>query len=86
MSKFKVSALLLLVSLIAGSSFAAEKGKYPGYLDTPIITGQKWRVHDANRPQPPVITPGKPSTQEKVGSAPSDAYVVFDGTNLDQFE
>lgn len=87
MNKYKTSALVLLVlGLLTGSLFAADKGKYPGYLDTPIITGQKWRVHDANRPQPPVITAGNPSTQEKVGSAPSDAFVVFDGKNLDQFE
>lgn len=78
--------MILMTALMAGGLVAADKGKYPGYLDTPIITGQKWRVHDANRPQPPVITPGKPSTQEKVGTAPSDATVLFDGTNLDQFE
>ncbi len=87
MKSLKSNAIVLLVlAFVAVSSQAAEKGKYPGYLDTPIITGQKWRVHDANRPQPPVITPGQPSTQEKAGTAPSDATVLFDGTNLDQFQ
>ena len=46
-----------------------------GYDDTPLLPGGKWHVHDGNRPQPPVVTPGcccKP---------PSDAIVLFDGTN-----
>ena len=40
-----------------------------------------WRVHDRNRPNPEVVTPGKTSTE-----APSDAIPLFDGHNLDQFE
>lgn len=31
----------------------------PGYRDTPVIPGQKWRVHDADRPRPRVVDPGK---------------------------
>jgi len=49
-----------------------------GYDDTPFLPGGKWRVHDGARPQPPVVTPGC-----CCGSAPSDAVVLFDGTNLD---
>ena len=41
-----------------------------------------WLIHDRLRPQPPVVTPGVPSTQERVGTAPSDAVVLFDGQNL----
>lgn len=33
-------------------------------------------------PQPRVVTPGTPGTQEKAGTAPSDAVVLFDGTDL----
>ena len=47
-----------------------------GYDDTPMLPGSKWRVHDANRPQPRVVTPGT------FGQPPSDAVVVFDGTDL----
>ena len=36
-------------------------------------------------PQPPVVTPGEFSTQEKVGSAPSDAVVLFDGKDLSKW-
>lgn len=45
-----------------------------------------WEIHDPNRPKPPVVDPGKPSTQEQVGKAPSDAIVLFDGSNLDQWQ
>lgn len=48
-----------------------------GYRDTPYLPGGEWRVHDADRPVPPVVTPGV------AGAPPSDALVLFDGTNLD---
>lgn len=51
-----------------------------GYDDTPFLPGSKWRVHDGNRPQPRVVTPG-----EKFGDPPSDAVVLFDGTDLSQW-
>lgn len=38
-----------------------------------------WAVHDENRPQPPRVEPGTFSTQEKQGTPPSDAIVLFDG-------
>lgn len=41
-----------------------------------------WLGHDRNRPLPPVVTPGSPSSQEKAGRAPSDATVLFDGTDI----
>ena len=56
-----------------------------GYQDTPIIPGTKWHVHDGERPQPKVVTPGDPSTQEKAGTAPSDAVVLFDGKDLSKW-
>ena len=48
-----------------------------GYTDTPYLPDGKWRVHDLNRPHPRQITPGATP-----GAAPSDAIVLFDGTNL----
>lgn len=50
-----------------------------GFDDTPLIPGTKWHVHDGQRPQPPVVTPGRESTQESPGTAPSDAIMLFDG-------
>src|SRR5215469_18168261 len=50
-----------------------------GFQDTPMQPDGKWHVHDPARPQPPIVTPGKFSTQ---ATAPSDAIVLFDGTDL----
>ena len=60
-------------------------GKVEGYTDTPLLPGGKWHVHDPNRPQPTVITPGTFSSQEKPGQPPSDAIVLFDGKDLSQW-
>ena len=46
----------------------------------------KWEIHDRNRPLPPVVTPGMPSTQDSVGTAPSDAMVLFAGKDLSKWE
>lgn len=51
-----------------------------GYQDTPVLPSG-YHVHDGERPQPPVVTPGTASTPEKAGAAPSDAVVLFDGTD-----
>ncbi len=41
-----------------------------------------WKVHDWNRPRPAIITPPTASTQDKAGTAPSDAIVLFDGSDM----
>ena len=51
-----------------------------GYRDTPVIPGQKWKVHDADRPAPRRITPGA-----NYGEPPSDAIVLFDGKDLSKW-
>src|SRR5829696_8289258 len=51
-----------------------------GYSDTPVLPGQKWRVHDIQRPRPRIVTPG--STP---GAPPSDAIVLFDGKDLSKW-
>ena len=53
-----------------------------GYTDTPFLPGGLWRVHDADRPQPPVISPATPAA-DTPASAPSDAQILFDGSSLD---
>lgn len=79
------SALLSVITVIAitpaiSQAQAAEKPSPVGYSDTPVIPGSKWKVHDIDRPAPEVVAPGK-----KVGDAPADAIVLFDGTNTDAF-
>ena len=73
---------LLLTALLASTTFADDLG----YTDTPIIPGTKWHVHDSGRPQPKVITPGDHTTQEKAGTAPSDAVILFDGKDLSKWK
>jgi len=52
----------------------------PGYHDTPLLPDSAWRVHDDQRPQPPVVTPSTMS------APPSDAVVLFDGSDLLSWE
>lgn len=78
--------LTILSASIATVAFADDKPAKPlGYQDTPIIPGTKWHVHDGERPQPKVVTPGEPSTQAKVGTAPSDAVILFDGKDVSKW-
>ncbi len=68
--------LLAFLALgLAGVVLAHQEHKI-GYQDTPLIPGTKWHVHDGLRPQPRVVQPGE------AGSPPSDAVVLFDGTDL----
>jgi hypothetical protein len=53
-----------------------------GFQDTPLQPDGKWHVHDPARPQPPVVTPGKFS---ELAAPPSDAIVLFDGTDTSQW-
>ncbi len=45
-------------------------------------TPPRWKNHDVKRPERPIITPAVVSTQDRAGEAPSDAVVLFDGTDL----
>ena len=53
-----------------------------GYNDTPILPDSEWHVHDGDRPQPAIVPPG---TQESLGGAPSDAVVLFDGSDTSKW-
>ena len=57
----------------------------PFYGDAPD-EHHPWAVHDRNRPQPKLVTPGTFSTQDQPGRPPSDAIVLFDGADLSKWE
>ncbi len=59
---------------------AAAAGAQQGYKDTPILPGQKWHVHDPDRPHPRSLAPGA-----MPGAPPSDAILLFDGRDLSQW-
>ncbi len=42
-----------------------------------------WKAHDLKRPAPPVVTPGESNLPLR---APSDATILFDGTDLSQWQ
>ncbi|MGE0143994.1 MAG: family 16 glycoside hydrolase [Planctomycetota bacterium] len=75
LSPVLLAALSALLSTTPLASQEGEKPK-PGYTDTPIIPGQKWRVHDPERPYPPVVDPGPATGPAPV---PADAVVLFGG-------
>ena len=81
---FQALAACLLAGACCILVHAAQK--IDGFTSTPMQPGGKWHVHDPNRPQPAVVTPGTPSTQETPGKAPSDAVVLFDGKDLSNFK
>jgi hypothetical protein len=72
------AATLIALSAIGADGPATAKPKL-GYKDTPMLPGGRWHVHDGDRPLPPIVTPGSASTQDKAGTAPADAVVLFDG-------
>jgi len=57
-----------------------------GYKDTPILPWCGYHVHDPDRPAPKIVTPTEPDTTGKTGKAPTDATVLFDGTDLRQWQ
>jgi hypothetical protein len=85
---FASLAIVVLLASFAGCAEpnAAPEQKKPEVIQWVEADGQKWMVHDTNRPVPPVITPGEASCDGKVGIAPSDAVVLFDGNDLSKWE
>jgi hypothetical protein len=73
---------VLVAGWTAGLVLWAAAQEMIGFDDTPFLPGGKWRVHDANRPRPSIVTPGTLPTREEPGKPPSDAVVLFDGTDL----
>jgi hypothetical protein len=62
-------------SMTESGTSAPKKKPVLGYTDTPKLPSG-WRVHDIDRSRPPVVTPA-----EKLGQPPSDAIVLFNGTD-----
>lgn len=65
--------LFLTTHVVA--TFALASLVHAAFTGDPPDAHHPWAVHDANRPQPAVVEPAA-----QVGGAPSDAIVLFDGT------
>src|SRR6266446_4675303 len=72
---FSSLTAVILISLVHFSTVQLSTAQAP----------MKWKVHDLNRPLPPVVEPGTASTQDAAGRAPSDAVVLFDGKDLSRW-
>jgi hypothetical protein len=70
------TVLTILAGLFVQQSILAGE---PFYGDPPD-DHHPWTVHDWNRQPPKVVTPGTFSSIEQPGKPPSDAIVLFDGT------
>ncbi len=68
------------LSLLAVAVMAASPSILRAQVDT------RWKIHDLNRPVPPVINPGSSSTQAEPGRPPSDATILFDGKDLSKWQ
>ena len=75
------AGIAVVVVLVRGQNAKPNYRTSPvGYSDTPVLPGQKWKVHDIDRPRPHVVTPGAAA-----GAPPSDAIVLFDGKDLSKW-
>ena len=66
----RLPLLLTLLSLVY-SPLPAQRA----FFGDPPDAHNPWAVHDRNRPAPPVVQPG-----DRAGAPPSDAIILFDGT------
>ena len=71
MSRLNKTSFILIVTLATTRALAANGA----FFGDPPDEHHPWAVHDHNRPLPPVVTPAA-----NIGQPPSDAIVLFDGT------
>ena len=76
----KTPALIAMICALPALVISGHAAAGAFYGDPPDAT-HPWAIHDMNRPQPPRVEPGTFSTQEKPGTPPSDAVILFDGTD-----
>jgi len=67
--------------ILAGCA-TRQAGKKDGNIQYVETDTGRWLIHDMNRPAPVVFSPGTGGTPDEPGEAPSDAIVLFDGTDL----
>ena len=87
MSKKHFSPLFIstiVLPLFSLAAAAADGHKGLGYTNTPMLPSTPWHVHDGDRPQPRIVTPG--ATFSQMAAPPSDAVVLFDGTDFSNWQ
>ena len=79
-----ILALGIAAPVLAADGATKDVETIDGFRDTPMLPGGKWHLHDPDRPQPRVVTPGATFSQN--APAPSDAEVLFDGKDLSKWQ
>ncbi len=82
----QLSSTLLHLTAFACATSTVLAASGPRFYGDPPDAHHPWAVHDGNRPQPKVVTPGTFSSPEQAGKPPSDAVILFDGTDLSKWE
>lgn len=83
----KIPAFVAFVSLTLSAQFSTPAwAAGPRFYGDPPDEHHPWAVHDGNRPEPPRVTPGTFSQPDRPGRPPSDAIVLFDGTDLSKWQ
>ena len=73
--RLTLCAAAVSVAVLGGGLTARDQPPVLGYDDTPMQPDGRWHIHDARRPQPPIVTPAPaPATP---APAPSDAIVLL---------
>ena len=80
------SPLLFGGVILASSLPVLGASAGPRFYGDPPDAHHPWAVHDGNRPQPKVVMPGTFSSADQPGKPPSDAVILFDGTDLSGWE
>jgi prepilin-type processing-associated H-X9-DG protein len=83
--KFNLALTLTCTALLFNHTTRAAVSAPPFYGDPPD-EHHPWAVHDGNRPQPLVVTPGTFSSEAQPGKPPSDAVVLFNGQDLSNWQ
>jgi hypothetical protein len=84
MRKTLLFVIIISASGLAGMVLQTLAGALLGYTDTPMLPSGKWHVHDPNRPKPPTVTAAANFSDS--APAPSDAIVLFNGTDFSHWE
>ena len=71
------------IGLVAGVLLLLGTLSLPQDGTAQVPSLDQWKVHDKDRPQPPMVDPGP---QRAPAPPPSDALVLFDGDDLSQWQ
>lgn len=77
MNRLNKTFIIFFVMLATSGALAANGA----FFGDPPDNHHPWAVHDQNRPMPPVVTPAA-----NISQPPSDAIVLFDGTEASFYE